>query len=108
MIVSNIDPKWELGDWWNEGHRYGDPRSVVKSDVWEGPSLNSCITAGVVAEQFPNSRRRHSLKWGHHVELLSLSEETQDFFLLESEVGGYSIKALRKRVEEFQSNLEGV
>jgi hypothetical protein len=100
-----IDRRWELGDWWNECLNYGNPKIIVGGDDWDGPSLKSCIRAGVVARQFDKHRRRHSLKWGHHYEIICLSEETQDFLLTESELGGYSVKTLRDRVKKWQDGL---
>jgi len=97
--------KWNLGDWWNKGHKYGERAKLVESDEWDGPSHGTCRNAGSVAEEFQMSRRRDKLTWGHHVEVMPLPVEEQDKLLDECEREGHSVMRLRQRVKEVKSFL---
>lgn len=99
------DYKWNLGDWWNKGHKYGDRKELVNSDGWDGPKEQTCKISGVVAEAFEKFRRRNLLSYGHHAELTSLPIEEQDKLLEECETEGHSVMRLRQRVKEVKSFL---
>jgi hypothetical protein len=95
--------KWNLGDWWNKGHKYGERKKLVDSEEWDGPKFQTCVSAGVVASSFESLRRRSVLSWGHHYELISLPMEEQDKLLDECEREGHPILTLRQRVKEVKS-----
>eukprot|EP00919_Chromeraceae_sp_WS-2016_P011506 GHVR01026875.1.p1 GENE.GHVR01026875.1~~GHVR01026875.1.p1 ORF type:complete len:265 (+),score=52.19 GHVR01026875.1:898-1692(+) len=99
------DYKWNLGDWWNKGHAYGERKAVVDSEDWDGPSYTTCQTAGSVCKDFTSTRRRVVLTFGHHQETQSLPQEEQDKLLDECETEGHSIMRLRQRVKEVKSFL---
>ena len=97
--------KWNLGDWWNKGHKYGERKKLVDSEEWDGPKEQTCKISGVVAEAFEKFRRRNLLSYGHHAELTSLPIEEQDKLLDECEAEGHPIMRLRQRVKEVKSFL---
>ena len=97
--------KWNLGDWWNKGHKYGERKRLVDSEEWDGPKEQTCKISGVVAEAFEKFRRRNLLSYGHHAELTSLPIEEQDKLLDECEAEGHPIMRLRQRVKEVKSFL---
>lgn len=99
------DYKWNLGDWWNNGHAYGERKKLVESDDWDGPSYTTCQTAGSVCKDFTSTRRRVVLTFGHHQETQSLPQEEQDKLLDECEREGHSVMRLRQRVKEVKSFL---
>ena len=99
------DYKWRLGDWWNNGHKYGERKALVDSDDWDGPSFSACSRAGQVASDFETTRRRALLTFGHHMEVQVLPEESQDKLLDECESDRHSIMRLRQRVKEVKSFL---
>lgn len=99
------DYKWRLGDWWNKGHKYGERKSLVDSEDWDGPSYTTCQSAGSLCNDFTTTRRRVNLSFGHHQEVQSLPQEEQDKLLDECEREGHSIMRLRQRVKEVKSFL---
>ena len=99
------DYKWNLGDWWNKGHKYGERKKLVDSEDWDGPSYTTCQSAGSLCNDFTSTRRRVVLSFGHHQEVQSLPTEEQDKLLDECEVEGHSILRLRQRVKEVKSFL---
>lgn len=99
------DYKWNLGDWWNKGHAYGERKKLIDSEDWDGPSFSTCQAAGSVANTFESIRRRIVLSFGHHMEVQVLPFEEQDKLLDECEREGHSIMRLRQRVKEVKSFL---
>lgn len=99
------DYKWNLGDWWNKGHKYGDRKRLVDSEEWDGPKFQTCMMAGSTANTFETFRRRKVLSYGHHLEVAALPIEEQDKLLDECETEGHSIMRLRQRVKEVKSFL---
>lgn len=69
--------KWALGDWWNEGHAYGERKAFVESDEWidaGGPSFQTCMNAGAVARTFPTTSRRREVSFSVHETLCAAPE----------------------------------
>jgi len=99
------DYKWNLGDWWNRGHAYGERKKLVDGEKWDGPSFSTCKSVGSVCEAFETCRRRHLLSFGHHMEVQVLPIEEQDKLLDECETEGHSVMRLRQRVKEVKSFL---
>jgi len=97
--------KWNLGDWWNKGHKYGERKKLVESEEWDGPSFSTCASTGAVCKEFTSCRRRQVLSFGHHMEVQSLPAEEQDKLLDECEAEGHSLMKLRQRVKEVKSFL---
>lgn len=96
--------KWWLGDWWRYGeHKYGDRKSIVESDDWDGPKFQTCVDAGTVASRFESTRRRVLLSFRHHAEVVSLPADWQDQLLDEAERDSLSCSKLRQRVKEIKS-----
>jgi hypothetical protein len=68
-----------VGDWWAYGEsRYGDRKSLVTSDGWEGPEYQTCMAAGWVSRRFETLRRRKVLAWSFHQEVAVLDPQDQD------------------------------
>ena len=97
--------KWDLGDWWNRGHKYGDRKRLVDSDEWDGPSYSTCKNTAAACSTFEKARRRADLTFGHHLETNDLPTEEQDKLLDECEAEGHSVMRLRQRVKEVKSYL---
>jgi len=97
--------KWDLGDWWNRGHKYGERKRLVDSDDWDGPSFSTCANTASVCKDFESSRRREVLSFGHHMETQGLPFSEQDKLLDECEAEGHSLMRLRQRVKEVKSYL---
>jgi hypothetical protein len=99
------DYKWNLGDWWNRGHAYGERKKLVDGEKWDGPSFSTCTNTASVCKEFESSRRREVLSFGHHMETQGLPREEQDKLLDECEREGHSVMRLRQRVKEVKSFL---
>lgn len=97
--------KWKLGDWWNEGHKYGERAKLIADESWEGPSRSTLDSTGSVCSSFEICRRRQKLSFGHHMEVQVLPFEEQEKLLDECEAEGHSIMRLRQRVKEVKSYL---
>ena len=64
---------WWLGDWWAFGEaRYGERKTIVDAEDWEGPDFKTCANAANVARAFETSRRREVLSFSHHAEVAAL------------------------------------
>lgn len=69
---------WEVGDWWNRGERWGNRVDIVSNPDWKGPSYQTCRNYGAVAAKFPVYRRRYSLSFSLHAELVRYDIEEAD------------------------------
>jgi N6-adenosine-specific RNA methylase IME4 len=58
--------RWEIGDWWNRGERYGERVDIVSHPDWKGPSYGTCRTYGSIAAKFDLSTRMYNLDFEHH------------------------------------------
>ena len=76
---------WDIGDWWNRGHNYGDRKGIVTAPDWDGPSYETCRKAGAVAGRFDVCRRRHTLPYLHHAEVAALAPAEAEAVLDEAE-----------------------
>jgi N6-adenosine-specific RNA methylase IME4 len=73
---------WWIGDWWAYGERrYGVRKAAVEAADWDGPALQTCANAGMVARAFETSRRREVLSFSHHVEVAGLAPADADRLL---------------------------
>jgi N6-adenosine-specific RNA methylase IME4 len=77
--------KWEIGDWWNRGERYGQRVEIVTSSDWTGPSHGTCRNAGSVAAKFDVSRRHDTLTFEHHAKVAKLLPGEADELLQQTE-----------------------
>ena len=96
---------WDWGDWWNSGEAYGDRSKKVNSEDWDGPSASTLRSRGSACTEFEVCRRRHTLSFGHHMEVQPLPREEQEKLLDECEREGHSLMRLRQRVKEVKSFL---
>lgn len=103
---------WWIGDWWTFGEsRYGDRKTIVEADAWEGPDHKTCMNIGSVARAFETSRRREVLSFKHHSEVAALSVDKADELLdwCEETVGSKgrprSVSELRQAVNRLKIEL---
>jgi hypothetical protein len=77
---------WWIGDWWAYGeHRYGDRKTLVESEEWNGPAYDTCVGAVWVCDRFEKLRRRSNLPVSFHREVAALPPEEADRVLDECE-----------------------
>lgn len=88
---------WCLGDWlvYGEVAFNGRYRDAVEQTSLDYQTLRNYAW---VVRQFPLSRRRDKLSFGHHAEVAALSEPEQDFWLQKAEDLAWSVKLLRREV----------
>lgn len=61
--------QWLIGDWWNYGdHRYGE---MAAQALPEGMAYSTFARYSQVAAEIPLSRRRESLSFSHHSEVVA-------------------------------------
>lgn len=76
---------WDIGDWWNEGHVYGERAAIVEGrdphGPWRGPAFQTCVNCGNVAGKFGSNRRRLVLSFAHHAEVAPLPPDQADELL---------------------------
>jgi ParB family chromosome partitioning protein len=90
--------QWWIGDWW----RYGEDRKwgeLGQRAEEAGLNYQTCRNAGSIAGAFQLSRRRDNLSWSHHAEVAALEASEQDRFLNEAARAGWSVHALRTKVQ---------
>jgi hypothetical protein len=98
--------QWWVGDWllWGR-HAYGE--KFAQAVVETGKAERTLANLQWVASAFDPSRRRESLKFGHHAEVAALPEADQEDLLDEAEYNGYSVKDLRDRVHDRKAENDG-
>lgn len=98
--------QWWIGDWllWGR-HSYGE--KFAQAVVETGKAERTLANLQWTASAFDPSRRRESLKFGHHAEVAALPETDQDDLLDEAEDNGYSVKDLRERVHDRKAQNNG-
>jgi hypothetical protein len=100
---------WCLGDWLAYGMEFftGRYRRVIEQTGLEYQTLRNYAW---VARRFPLSRRRINLSFGHHAEVVALSDPEQDYWLRKAEEVKWSVKQLRREVRaslEERKDLDG-
>lgn len=98
--------QWWVGDWllWGR-HAHGE--KFAQAVVETGKAERTLANLQWVASAFDPSRRRESLKFGHHAEVAALPEADQEDLLDEAEENGYSVKDLRDRVQDRKAENDG-
>jgi hypothetical protein len=88
---------WCLGDWLAYGQQaYGGRyRDALEQTGLDYQTLRNYAW---VARQFPVSRRRDTLSFGHHAEVAARPEPEQVFWLRKAEQFGWSTSQLRRQV----------
>jgi hypothetical protein len=88
---------WCLGDWLAYGEKaYASRyRRAIELTSLDYQTLRNYAW---VARQFPLSRRRDTLSFGHHAEVAALTEPEQDFWLRKAEHHHWPVKHLRRQV----------
>src|SRR5262249_45169629 len=93
---------WWLGDWLIYGEQaYGDRYRQVVTDTSLG--YQTLRNYAWVAKAFPVSRRRDGLSFGHHSEVVALSDDEQDIWLDQAERSNWSRNRLRRELRAAKS-----
>jgi hypothetical protein len=96
-VVANCSAWW-LGDWLLYGEQtYGDRYKQAITDT--SLSYQTLRNYAWVAREFPMSRRRDTLSFGHHVEVAALPEHEQDMWLARAEQLNWSCNRLRRALQ---------
>jgi len=91
--------RWRIGDWLNYGEaNFSDKYSQAMDST--NLSYDSLIRSAVVSKKFPNWRRRQSLGWSHHREVLYLEEKEQNHWLDYAEKNGLGERDLRGEIRK--------
>lgn len=85
---------WWIADWlvYGESTFHGRYAEAAKRTSLSYQTLRNYTW---VASRFPMSRRRHSLSFSHHLEVVSLDRAEQDYWLRKAEELGWSRNKLR-------------
>lgn len=88
---------WWIADWLVYGESTFHDRYVeaIKRTSLSYQTLRNYTW---VARRFPLSRRRHSLSFSHHLEVVALEQPQQDYWLRKAEELGWSRNKLRGQV----------
>lgn len=104
--------QWGLGDMVNVADEHRDewlsdiegdeePDSKYEALLEEsGYSYSSLRKFASFANRFPVFRRRNTISYSHHVEVVDLPAEQGDSFLDQAEAKGWSVRELRKQIQE--------
>jgi len=97
MVEGSV--QWWLGDWCNFGEaRYHEKYSqALDATDYE---LGTIKNAAYVAGNFPSSRRRDDLSFGHHQNVVALTPKQQDRWLDLASVERWSVQELRARLKK--------
>jgi hypothetical protein len=96
VLVANCSAWW-FGDWLVYGEQtYGDRYKQAITDTSLG--YQTLRNYAWVARNFPLSRRRDTLSFGHHAEVAALPEDDQDAWLARAEQSNWSRNQLRRRL----------
>lgn len=86
--------QWICGDWLNYGEKaYGQKYSQALDET--GYSYDTLRHVSWVAAKVEPCRRKHNLSWSHHLEVIKLNPDEQDFWLAKAEEENLSTKQLR-------------
>ncbi|WP_172890644.1 LmbU family transcriptional regulator [Actinoplanes derwentensis] len=85
---------WWIADWLVYGESTFNGR-YVEAAKRTSLSYQTLRNYTWVASRFPMSRRRHSLSFSHHLEVVSLERAEQDYWLRKAEELGWSRNKLR-------------
>lgn len=103
--------QWGLGDmvmvadqyrdeWLKEIETEDEPESKYQFLLEEsGYSYSSLRKFASFANRFPVFRRRNTISYSHHVEVVDLPAEQGDSFLDRAEANGWSVRELRKQIQ---------
>lgn len=94
---------WWIGDWWIAGKAYGERVDVVQAEDWIGPSHQTCRHLAVVCAAFEVCRRRHTLTFKHHTEVVALEPADADRLLDAAEANKLSAMELRALVRRLRA-----
>lgn len=89
---------WQIGDWWAFGdHRYGERAKAAAEGVF-GREFQTLANLASVARRFETSRRRETLSFTHHAEVVALPPQQADELLMRAERERMSAVGLRREV----------
>ena len=87
---------WWIGDWLHYGNAAYGERYARAARV-TGYDIQTLMNMVYVASHFDPPRRRQSLSWSHHAEVVALAPAEQDRWLDRAEAERLSIFAARAR-----------
>lgn len=100
--------QFAVGDWWVYGHHaHGERAKAAVKDKKFPYSFESLMNLGSVSRKVPPSLRNELLTWSHHKEVAPLNEESQKKWLKKAARDNWSVKFLRKKMDEQESNDRG-
>ncbi len=88
---------WWIADWlvYGESTFHGRYEAAIERTPLSYQTLRNYTW---VARRFPLSRRRQSLSFSHHLEVVALEQPQQDYWLRKAEELGWSRNKLRREV----------
>lgn len=93
--------EWQIGDWWLSAP--DEWRKEAEHDpTWDGPSVRLCRAAATCCKNFTDSRRRESLTFTHHQEVVSLPAQDADRLLDKAEAESLTTRELRWQVKRWK------
>jgi hypothetical protein len=98
LKTANQAVQWWIGDWLNFGEKkWGDTYTqALDATDYQQTSLRNMKW---VSNIFDVSRRRDNLTWSHHMEVASLPQDLQEYWLAQCEQKLYSRNELRRYVQ---------
>ena len=97
---------WWIGDWLSFGNAaYGE--RYVRAARITGYDTQTLMNMVYVASHVDPSRRRETLSWSHHAEVVALTEEGQEVWLARAEQERLSVRDLRRAIQDERRGLKG-
>lgn len=94
---------WQIGDWWAFGdHRYGE-RARTAAEGLFGREFQTLMNLASVSRRFETSRRRETLSFTHHAEVVALPPSTADELLDKAEREHLSVGLVRREVRALKA-----
>jgi hypothetical protein len=95
---------WWIGDWLAYGNAaYGE--RYVRAARITGYDVQTLMNMVYVASHVHVSRRRETLSWSHHAEVVAVTEEEQELWLARAEQERMSVRDLRRAIQDERRGL---
>jgi len=108
LVKLQTGTQFAVGDWWAYGHHtYGSRAKAAVKDKKFPYSFESLMNLGSVSRKVPTSLRNELLTWSHHKEIAALDEASQKKWLNKAARNNWSVKKLRKQIDQHESNDRG-
>lgn len=100
LVRLGTDWSWQLADWIRAGEEMIGPGAIGMAAAVTGYSPGKIYSYLKTSKTYENSRRRQSLAFSHHLEVLPLPEADRERLLDEAEAGKWTTRMLRERAGE--------